>query len=361
MGTTTDTTPGSTPEVHASESSTAGGPAPDRPIVVGIDGSAEASRALAYAVRRAERESCPLWLINAVHEIVPVGPMLPLISGEPLVDVGHQLLAEAKEVVEDLSNGTVPVRLQVALGPAIDLLVAAAERARLVVLGHRSTSMLERMFSGSTTFGVVSRAVCPVVSVPHDWVQEADAHRVVAAVDGSRCSADVLEHAFAVAEERDARLEIVHCWRLDPFYSYLVDEWSVQEEWGIQARGIIDGLVDAAAHDHPDVPFELHLEYANIPDTLVRHSAGADLMVMGRHGHGALGSRMISAVLGSVTRAVLQHARCPVEVVPPRPPMEASREPAVTAQAQASPSDSPLSPPVAAEPLGGLSTGGTSS
>ncbi|MGE9350144.1 universal stress protein [Isoptericola variabilis] len=316
---------------------------------------------MAYAVRRAERESCPLWLINAVHEIVPVGPMLPLISGEPLVDVGHQLLAEAKEVVEDLSNGTVPVRLQVALGPAIDLLVAAAERARLVVLGHRSTSMLERMFSGSTTFGVVSRAVCPVVSVPHDWVQEADAHRVVAAVDGSRCSADVLEHAFAVAEERDARLEIVHCWRLDPFYSYLVDEWSVQEEWGIQARGIIDGLVDAAAHDHPDVPFELHLEYANIPDTLVRHSAGADLMVMGRHGHGALGSRMISAVLGSVTRAVLQHARCPVEVVPPRPPMEASREPAVTAQAQASPSDSPLSPPVAAEPLGGLSTGGTSS
>ncbi|WP_402465091.1 universal stress protein [Isoptericola aurantiacus] len=318
----------------------------DRPIVVGINGSPEASRALAFAVRQAERAGCTLWLVNAVHEIVPVGPMLPLISGESLIDVGHQLLAEAQEFVEDLSDGTVPVRLQVALGPAVDLLVAAAERARLVVLGHRSTTLLERMFTGSTTFGVVSRAVCPVVSVPHDWVQRADAHRVVAAVDGSWSSADVLEHAFAAAEEHAARLEIVHCWRLNPFYSYLVDESSVQEQWGLQARGIVDHLVDTAARAHPDVPFDLHLEYADVPDTLVRRSTGADLLVMGRHGHGALAARRITSVLGSVTRAVLQHARCPVEVVASRPAMEATREHEATERAQVTATGDPQSPPV---------------
>ena len=153
----------------------------------------------------------------------------------------------------------------------------------------------------------------------------------------------------------------MHCWRLDPFYSYLVDEWSVQEEWGVQAHGIIDGLIDEAARAHPDVTYENHLEYANIADTLVRYSHGADLMVMGRHGHGALGSRMIAAVLGSVTRAVLQHAHCPVEVVPPRPPMEASREPAQAEQARTPAVGSPLSPPDAAAPVGGPSSGGTSS
>ncbi|MGF0117183.1 universal stress protein [Promicromonospora sp. Marseille-Q5078] len=332
-----------------------------RPIVVGIDGSPEASRALAYAVRQAERDRCSLWLINAIHEIVPVGPMLPLISGDPLVDVGHQLLAEARDVVEDLSDGTVGVRLQAALGPAVEVLAAAGGQARLVVLGHRSASLVARMFTGSTAFGVVARATCPVVSVPHDWTQEADSHRVVAAVDGSRSSADVLAHGFAVAAQRSARLEIVHCWRLDPFYSYLVDEWSVQEEWGVQAHGIIDGLIDAAARTHPDVAYELHLEYANIAEALVRCSSGADLMVMGRHGHGALGSRMIAAVLGSVTRAVLQHAHCPVEVVPPRPPMEASREPAVADQARTPAVEGPLSPPDAVAPVGGPSSGGTSS
>jgi len=330
-----------------------------RPIVVGIDGSPEASRALAYAVRQAERDSCSLWLINAIHEIVPVGPMLPLISADPLVDVGHQLLAEARDVVEELADGKVGVRLQAALGPAVEVLAAAGEQARLIVLGHRSASLIERMFTGSTTFGVVARATCPVVSVPRDWTQEADAHRVVAPVDGSRSSADVLAHGFAVAAQRSARLDIVHCWRLDPFYSYLVDEWSVQEEWGIQTHGIIDDLVAAAAQAHPGVAYELHLEYANVADTLVRYSHGADLMVMGRHGHGALGSRMIAAVLGSVTRAVVQHAHCPVEVVPPRPPMEASRRPAEAGHARPA-VGSPLSPPDAAAPVGGLPPGGTS-
>jgi nucleotide-binding universal stress UspA family protein len=333
----------------------------ERPIVVGIDGSPEASRALAYAVRQAERDGCSLWLINAIHEIVPVGPMLPLISGEPLVDVGNQLLAEAGDVVEELSDGKVAVRRQAALGPAVEVLAAAGDQGRLIVLGHRAASLIERMFTGSTTFGVVARATCPVVSVPRDWTPEPDTRRVVAAVDGSRSSADVLAHGFAVAAQRSARLEIVHCWRLDPFYSYLVDEWSVQEEWGIQAHGIIDDLVAEAARAQPDVAYDLSLEYANIADTLVRCSSGADLMVMGRHGHGALGSRMIAAVLGSVTRAVLQHAHCPVEVVPPRPPMEASREPSEAEQERAPAVDSPLSAPDTAAPVGGPSSGGTSS
>ncbi|PFG43562.1 nucleotide-binding universal stress UspA family protein [Isoptericola jiangsuensis] len=311
----------------------------DRPIVVGIDGSPEASGALAYAVREAEREGCSLWLVNAVHEIVPVGPMLPLISGEPLVEVGRQLLADAQAVVDDLSDGRVAVRRQETLGPATEVLAAAGEQARLVVLGHRAASLVERMFTGSTTFGVVARAACPVVSVPRGWSPEADARRVVVAVDGSPGSPEVLAAGFAAAARRSARLEVLHCWRLDPFYSYLVDEWSVQEQWGAQAHGIIDGLVAAAAQEQPGVPYESHVEYANVADTLVRRSSGADLLVMGRHGHGAVRPRMVAAVLGSVTRTVLQHAHCPVEVVPAPSPV----------------------PPDAAEPVGGPTAGGTSS
>jgi nucleotide-binding universal stress UspA family protein len=341
----------------------------DRPIVVGVDGSPESARALAFGVRQAERDGCSLWLINAIHEVVPVGPMLPVLRGDPLVDVGHQLLAEARDLVEDLSDGSVATRLQVALGPAVELLAAAGGQARLVVLGHRSAPFVERMFTGSTTFGVVARAVCPVVSVPEGWAQDDDRGRVVAAVDGSRCSPEVLAHAFAVAAQRSARVEVLHCWRLDPFYSYLVDEWAVQEEWGAQAHGIVDALVADAARAHPDVPFENHLEYAGVADTLVRRSADADLLVMGRHGHGALGARMMAAVLGSVTRAVLQHARCPVEVVPPRPPMEASRAHVEEGRATESADDGqllvPATAPVAGAPaaasVGGPSSGGSPS
>ncbi|PRZ03208.1 nucleotide-binding universal stress UspA family protein [Isoptericola sp. CG 20/1183] len=290
----------------------------DLPIVVGVDGSPEAARALEFAVQQARRDHCSLSLVCAIHEVVPIGPMLPLIAGDSLLDVGRQLLVDARDLVEEASDGAVGVRLEVALGPAVDLLAAASDQARLVVLGHRSLSLVERVFTGSTTFGVAARADCPVVSVPLETDLETPRHRVVAAIDGSPGSAHVLAQASSAAAQRSATLEVLHCWRLNPFYSYLVDEWSVQEEWGKQTHAIIDGLVEEAARAHPGLTVETHLEYAEVADTLVRRSAGADLMVLGRHGHGGPGARMVAAVLGAVTRAVLQHAPCPVEVVPAR-------------------------------------------
>lgn len=298
----------------------------DKPVVVGIDRSADSSRALAYAVREAEREHCALWLITAVHDVVPVGPMLPLLASDPLVDVGHELLAEADALVERLSEGRVRTHLQVALGPVAELLATAGRQARLIVLGHRTGSAAQRLFTGSTTFGVVARATCPVVSVPAAWDQGREHGRVVAAIDGSLGSAGVLAHAFALAARRHAELEIVHCWRLDPFYSYLVDEWSVQQEWGTQSHRIVESLVERAAAGRPDVRYETRMEYADVADTLVGRGARADVLVMGRHGHEGLATRMVSSLLGTVTRTVLQHAPCPVEVVPVSARVEAVPE-----------------------------------
>lgn len=288
----------------------------DWPIVVGIDGSPEASHALRYAVREAEREGCYLWLVNAIHEIVPLAPMWPLLTSDTLVDVGHELLAEAQTVVEELSSNRVPVRVQAALGPAVDVLAAAGEHARLIVLGHRSPALMERIFTGSTTFGVAARASCPVLSVPRTLEQGEVQDRIVAAIDGTPISACVLEHAFATAAARSARLEIVHCWHLDPFYNYLIDEWSVQDEWRGQTHQVLDQLIADAASARPDVSFETVLEYADVTDSLVRHSKGADMLLLGRHGPGTRTAALVASVLGNVTRAVLQHAHCPVEVVP---------------------------------------------
>lgn len=288
----------------------------DRPIVVGLDGSPDSARALRYAVHEAQRLGCGLWLVNAIHELVPVAPMWPLLTSDTLVDVGHELLADAQFVVEDLSRATVPVQVETALGPAVQVLTTASEKARMVVLGHRSAGIVERLFTGSTTFGVVARASCPVVSVPHEWDQNQTHHCVVAAIDGSSVSAAVLAHAFASASELSARLEVVHCWHLDPFYSYLVDEWSVEQEWDAQTQGMINGFVDEWSERYPAVNVETRLEYAPIADTLVRYSKDTDLLIMGRQGHGGLGLRMAMAAPGSITRAVLQHAHCPLEVIP---------------------------------------------
>ena len=288
----------------------------DLPIVVGVNGSPESDHAVRYAVHRADQVGCGLLLVNAVHEIVPISPMWPLLTGDSLMDVGRGILADAQMLVERVAGASVPVEMSVALGPAVSVVTAAAAQGRLVVVGHRPGRALEHLFTGTTTFGVVARAACPVVSVSGERDEHGTRGRVVAAVDGTAVTSTVLAHAFALASEMTAELHVVHCWKLDSLYAYLVDEMSVQQEWGTQTASVISAYVDEWTGRYPGLRVVTHMEYADVTRTLVRHSTDADVLVVGRHGHGDLHGRIAMSSPGSIARALVQHAHCPVEFVP---------------------------------------------
>lgn len=286
------------------------------PIVVGVDGSPDAERAVRYAVRLAEREGCGVLLVNAVHEIVPISPMWPLLTSDSLMDVGRGILADMQVLVEKISGATVPVELLAALGPAVDVLTEAGESARLIVLGHRGAGTIERIFTGATTLGVAARAVCPVVSVPREWHEHRAHLRVVAGIDGTESSRGFLASAIALASGRGARLDVVHCWELEPAYSALFVDASVAQDWRHHTSGIITALVDECSALYPDVVVETHLEYADVTRSLIAYSTGADVLCLGRHGHGGFAGRVAMSMPGSTARALIQHAHCPVELVP---------------------------------------------
>jgi len=141
-------------------------------IVVGIDGSTHADDALRYAVAEAALRGLPVRAV-AAHEppdawLSPYG--LPLIadSGEvrEAVEDSARTRVEAVRSELDETERAVPVEVVAVTGPATWVLVQEAQRADLLVVGHRGRGALSSTLLGSVGLSVVLRAPCPVTVVP---------------------------------------------------------------------------------------------------------------------------------------------------------------------------------------------------
>lgn len=284
-------------------------------IVVGTDGTADADRAIAYAVEAAMRGHHPLRIVHVVPESVPMTPMLPLFGADSLRAVGAQILVAAVERARDLSRDTVPVDTVLAHGPRIPGLLAHTYDAAMLVLGRRA-STLARIRTGSTTGGAAGRADCPVIAVPEDWTTGHEHGHVVAAVDGTPGNTDVVRAALAAAHERGCDLVVVHAWRPMAPYDIELGAAGVEEAWMRQTEPVVWAMVAGLRADYPDVEVRVDLLFENTADALVEAGREADLLVMGRRGEGA----MFGTSLGSKARAVLRSGVCPVEIVPTRRP-----------------------------------------
>jgi nucleotide-binding universal stress UspA family protein len=280
-------------------------------VVVGVDGSEEAERAIRYAVAEAARDGRAIRLVHVVHESVPLAPMLPMFGSDTLRSVGTQILADAEALARRLAGDAVHVETVLAHGPRAGALLAHAGDASMIVLAPRS-STLERFRTGSTTSAVAARAHCPVPAVPEEWLAAKNHRRVIAAVDGSPVSRDVIAAAFAAAQERRADLVVVHAWRPVGQYDAVIGGRVAAEAWQRQSEPAVWELIAGYRADYPDVEVQVELHYQRTVVALVEASRHADLLVMGRRGERA----PMGLSLGSTARAMLRSGLCPVEIVP---------------------------------------------
>jgi nucleotide-binding universal stress UspA family protein len=143
---------------------------------------------------------------------------------------------------------------------------------------------------------------------------------IVVGVDGSPPSLAALRFAAEEAELRNAQLVAVHAWTfvspaaiVDPGMIPVPDLDYVgqldAERDAAQAE--LDSAIAAAFPSGPPVELEARIVEDVAADALVREGEGADLVVVGSSGK----SGLKSALLGSVSRHVVSHARCPVIVV----------------------------------------------
>lgn len=91
-------------------------------------------------------------------------------------------------------------------------------------------------------------------------------------------------------------------------------EENLSEEQRRSAEQALDGVLAKAASEWTDVDVRRAVVEALAPArALVERSRDADLLVVGSRGRGGFAGLL----LGSVSQQCIQHAACPVVVVPP--------------------------------------------
>ncbi|TNC19630.1 universal stress protein [Amycolatopsis alkalitolerans] len=284
-------------------------------IVVGIDGSEQALRAVRWAAAEATPRNLRVDLISGVDPALGyfgAGLPIPQDAFDAVERLAHQQLTEAAAAAHEIGPGLAVTteRLRV---PPVPMLIDASKKARMIVLGASGRGGFTGMLTGSTAVSVVAHSECPVVIVRDDGEASGP---VVVGVDGSPTSITALGAAFDEAAWRRVPLVAVHAWSdLDyastaPVeYALLETEPSEQEQ-----ERILSESLAGWAEKYPDVRVERIVVRDRPRRQLLEWSKNAQLVVVGSRGRGGFQGLL----LGSTSQALVHYAQCPVMVVRPQ-------------------------------------------
>ncbi|RFU39575.1 universal stress protein [Actinomadura logoneensis] len=281
-----------------------------RPILVGVDGSPSAGRALAWAVADAERRGRRLHILHAL-EIPPYD--LPLLGAPGVADSlregAMRVLADAERAARAQAPD-VEVTAKLVEAHAVHALCDRSAGVLETVVGHRGRGGFAEMLLGSVGLGVAEGSESPVVVVRggegRSSGRSGDGEVAVGlALDGDDAA---LEFAFAEAAARGASVRTVHA-ALGPRLAVDAMRQNADEE------RLLWALLEAHAplrKRFPDVPVTESVVWDDPVTAMVDASRTADLVVVGRrHRPGP-----VWRALGSVGHGTVRHAACPVAVVP---------------------------------------------
>jgi nucleotide-binding universal stress UspA family protein len=289
-------------------------------VVVGIDGSTGARRALDWAAAQAR-------LTHAVLEIVAAsgrgGSSADPHASEQYIEGDVE---EAAAWAKALAPGAVITTKEVD-GPPAAQLIEESEDADLLVVGSRGRGGFASLLLGSVSRKCVHEAHCPVVVVGATGggrsereiqpgqagdvatATHADRHnRIVVGIDGSSSSIAAAEWAATQSELTGDTLEALMTWEWPSTYGWSPGdpEYDPQHDCDVIMGDVLRPIRD----QHPGIQIEAVVWEGHPAHRLVEASNRAGLLVVGSCGEGELAE----ALLGSVTEHCVAHAHCPVVV-----------------------------------------------
>jgi len=135
--------------------------------------------------------------------------------------------------------------------------------------------------------------------------------RIVVGVDGSESSKEALRWAARQGEMTGATLELLMTWEIPPAaYGYPVP-MPTGYDLSNESERELQNVIQEIRADFPSIDLERKVIEGRAGPALVAAADGADLLVVGNRGHGAV----VGMLLGSVSEYCITHASCPVVVV----------------------------------------------
>ncbi|WP_298416924.1 universal stress protein [Brevibacterium sp.] len=297
-------------------------------VLVGFDGSEPARSALHWAAVAALSSGSALTVVT-VYRLPPM-----MYTGEPAVlvtpearadrDRADQLLDIARELLRDYPG---EVTFSTAEGSPAGVLAEFSARAQTLVVGARGRGGFLGQLLGSVAAALPAHARCPVVVVPEEsepaggrdpepFAPVRTTAPVVAGVDLSESSRPVLLLAAQHAQRLEAPLQVLTAMPPLREWKYWYPDLEVYDTTTqlrqSNLKGSLERSIDWLRRRHASLDITADVELGDPGDVLETRTRSAQLTVIGTRGRDAVRS----ALLGSVSREVLNRAQGPVMVVP---------------------------------------------
>ncbi|MGE2723326.1 universal stress protein [Mycolicibacterium pulveris] len=283
------------------------------PVVVGVDGSEEATKAAVWAAAVAEKFHAPL---HIVHAIADTGRLLTDAAAAMLASLIAEQRKSADATLKSVEEavrtrfGKLTVTAERSDQSASKVLTDLSGKARLVVLGSKEVSPSAALLLGSTTVAVTAHSSCPVVTWRGEITAPTD-QPVVLGVEPERTGAAAFRTAFEFADRFGVPVHAVNAWpgrrTLGGIEIPALVDWGAVEaaQWQY-----VMGAVEPWSEKYPSVEVRYFVETAGAGAALLSHAPDAQLVVVGSRGRGLLAG----ALLGSTSLNMLQHGPVPVLV-----------------------------------------------
>lgn len=278
-------------------------------VIAGFDGSDAAWAAARFAAIEARSRDVPLELLHAFTWPWIYPPFIPdpdISEPNPRVGASRQIRASADKLRAECPG--LRVHGRVLDGPAAAVLAEWSRRGDVLVVGHRGAGGFRGLLAGSVAIHTAAHAYCPVLVVRGEPVPDGP---VVVGVDGSPDAYAATTFAFAAAARHEVPLVAVTVWPDERIWP------ESMAAHGYPPPSIPDllaaGMAECGAN-FPGVKVRTEVTRAHSPaGALVDAATGASMVVVGSRGLNALEGLL----LGSVGRALIEHAPCPVAIVRP--------------------------------------------